>query len=891
MERQEFLQRQVDNFWGLDKDLKDRNQEIAQMHAEDRLSRHVERDIKILAQQKIWDAEFAADERYRIQREKDRRAYMRVDHLRLVNSPLSVEELLHNIWNLDPEDSVAILPQIASLSLATNAVANVNGSLGYGNSNVNNSLEFLQESIASMGSMRMSLHLEGLQQTREIINQASGEFRAMLKDLKVGFNSTTDATLKSSRRESDTEHRTSAEQQPTIHNKAKHTTISTTSRSADKLQQIEAQLELEKERNRRFDDLYDDAVEGHGTLHWDQEQLLHQTFLLLDNGNKGYLTKEELATISFDPRAHELLQFTVFWSLIKKKEWHLFDHFLQKHEPPKKVAAHPQVAASGGGQRSGSGIFLKPISRAPSLRSSLSASSVHSNQGSNPQSNTGSQRWSVQKEVSLVDRYHNPPRDTLPYNMWFEAALSLSRETQVSLRHIRSITEHVQLSRQFLEASVTVKFPGVYWNHEHCGPLRDYRLMRQLRVGDCVWVLHRKGVRWLPAVIEHIHYPYTSTGVQQGDNMSVHSGLSRQHYSSNANDNQSIGSAMSLNSVTSAAEIPRRLHHQYCRYDVYYPLNHEELAKSRLATTSRQLLALPSEQMAHDGMLPIRDYPQERAVCGYAFDLVDVDAQGLVEVDVLVSSLQSPAMAGIVSTSLVLATIFQGEVVIPQLPGDLGLNNNGQTSPAGGPMTPSGLRSRQSSGIFAQNSLMSGAGPGSPASPGVNQPIYVGKMKRTSQVSLALRREKEKAKLRQRLRDKLPWWQRTDSAPARPSLITVFCDTFAEMPPPENNPEDLDSDGKGARKKEDGGDTDQGYDGEDGHSGMRPRKNTGDEHSSIGDDEDMSRDDESGGSPRRNGGNNEPPPCISKMDFLEFCEAVLDIVRYDLPTLHHHMQQ
>lgn len=840
MQRQEALQRQVDNFWGLDKDLKDRNREIALMAAEDQLSRHVERDIKILAQHRLWDYEFQLEEKMRSQREKDRRAYMRVDHLRLINSPVSVEDLLHTIWHLDPEQSVPILPQIASLSLATNSVANLQGMTDAAASQAQ--LEHMQESIATLGSMRMSLHLEGLQQTREIINQASGEFKQVLKDLRVGMNSL-DSMSRAQLGEGSVDTFATGKG-----GRGKKKSALSTS----KFQQIEEQLAEEKRKKQPYEGLYNDAIEGHGVHHWDQEQLLHQTFLLLDTSNKGYLTREELSAISYHPQAHEMLQFTVLWSVIKRKEWSFFDEMLRHHN-----AAHPHHGSGhhhhahaqhphGGhhgstasvSSRDGSGPnpLLKPISRAPSLRSSVlhqSASST-SSMGSSPSRNN-SQRFQLQRDQQLLDRYHHPPRDSVPYSVWFEAALALSRESNVQIRHIRTIAEHVQLSQQFLQASVLSKFRSEYWSSEHCGPVRDFHAMRQLRVGDCVWVLHRKGVRWLPAVIEAIHYPYQQApGAGGGVPSSSHSVHSQQ-------DQMSVASAMSMNSLTSAAEIPRRLHHQYCTYDVYYPLNQEELNKSRLATTSRQLLSLPSEQLAEDGMLPVRALPSERAVCAYAFDLVDVDALGVVDLDVLIAALQSPPMMNIVSTSLVLSTIFQGEVIVPHLPGVQSSNgNSGNSTPL-----KQGPHSRQASGIFAPHTH--GVSP--------NQPIYVGRMKRQSQTMLLQqKREREKERIRQKMREKLPWWQRIESAPARPSFITVFCDTFAEITE-EDRPQSA----------------------SEGVSDS-PRSNASEEEDDITTSPTAQR-------------TKKAPPCISKTDFLEFCDAVLDIVRFDLPSLHHHVQQ
>lgn len=52
--------------------------------------------------------------------------------------------------------------------------------------------------------------------------------------------------------------------------------------------------------------------------------MLQLAFMTLDKGGKGYLTAQEVATVSYDSSVHALLSFTVFWASIKKRHWAFF---------------------------------------------------------------------------------------------------------------------------------------------------------------------------------------------------------------------------------------------------------------------------------------------------------------------------------------------------------------------------------------------------------------------------------------------------------------------------------------------------------------------------------------------------------------------------------------
>jgi hypothetical protein len=173
--------------------------------------------------------------------------------------------------------------------------------------------------------------------------------------------------------------------------------------------------------------------------------------------------------------------------------------------------------------------------------------------------------------------------------------------------------------------------------------LRDFRAMRQLTVGDTVWVLHCAGVRWLPAVIEKIHtLPHLSNSELKVSNES-------QHNKNVKAFDAAIRGFLPADTRTN----PFPCYH----YDVWYPLNDKELFRSRMATTSKQLLTLPSQ--VEGAMLKPKPFVDEDYVCSYAFDLLDGQALGIVELETLVGSLQSAALQEIVDTSLVLTVLVR----------------------------------------------------------------------------------------------------------------------------------------------------------------------------------------------------------------------------------------
>lgn len=261
MAREEQEQTMIDKFWGIDKDLKDRNVEITQMMKEDSLSRQMETRLHIQNLHRIWDDEFVIHETYMKRLERERQARQRIDHLRLINSPLSMEEVLQEIWNIDPqtrvpsrgpatgggvygEGSNVMIGEGSYMDNDPNGM-NFNGlsiaELTNSQEVINNSMNMglaqpgFENFSLSLEPMRMSLHLEGLQRGREIVDNAAGQYKQLLKEIKTNSS----IALGSG----------AAEQQPSIasqpfnsklgNGSVSHGTVKTANTSKSKLQALQ----------------------------------------------------------------------------------------------------------------------------------------------------------------------------------------------------------------------------------------------------------------------------------------------------------------------------------------------------------------------------------------------------------------------------------------------------------------------------------------------------------------------------------------------------------------------------------------------------------------------------------------------------------------------------
>jgi hypothetical protein len=413
---------------------------------------------------------------------------------------------------------------------------------------------------------------------------------------------------------------------------------------------------------------------------------------------------------------HDILKYTVYGAIIKKKEWRFFESLFDPTLFP------PYQGSSILNQNNSNDISSRPVTTNTIDQPNTYIPPLDRNMLSTANSKQPQQHPSMSTPATSLtpaQRYAQRPPNTITYYTWLEGALTLCREYHVPVRHIRTQEEHEYY------ANVTSLHAHSYWNLEQTGIIRDFRIMRQLQVGDCVWALHHESVRWLPAVIEKIHYPDIPLAVeiaappvpsieyikdQDSWVTAVEAGQAFTNYHTNPSTaNATATGTATAGSSTSAAitrsntaagvitndglpgspdgtfqgtdSLASSQNSSYYNtgssaintstlyyYDLWYPLNEKELQRSRMATTSRQLLTLPSENQVIG--IPPKPYLSEKQVCAYAFDLMDHPGLGVLPISQVIEFMQSPELKQVVETSFVLSNIFRGKII------DIALENS-----------------------------------------------------------------------------------------------------------------------------------------------------------------------------------------------------------------------
>jgi hypothetical protein len=797
MAREEWEQRLVDNFWGLDKDLKDRNQEIGLMTYEDRRSSYSERQLRINQLYELWDQEFHGYEHQRKMYERHTTSIERTDHLKLINSPIAVEDIIKSLWNNHGSNQENDINDMIPTSLRENSRASSSlhyGSAVEGGGGAGGVIPPGSASLASsLDSLHMSVHLEGLQRSREILDNAKTSYRKVIKELNKVENlfpssrGTTGGTghggMMSGLSQKDLIHGSDSRLQHTggsvfSNNQGgfEEGTNQQQSKSVfSAIQEASQALGIPPQLSQGVA-LYNDDLEGHRLYKWDQEVMIQTAFNLLDKGNKGYLLKEDLLPISCDLQIHDLLKYTVFWSVIKKREWFIFDKLFEQaleenslatanpQQPPRELASlmmKDREGRSGTGDR-GSMLGMAPLVRGRS--SSSMKSSARSGTGGNRDHLVTplSGRHGIPLHPSLL-KFQQHPLQSITYFQLLDCAFSLSKELRFSITSIRTQEEH-EYHTSLLHNNNSNNgrnnkpfFPSTYWDNENNGIIRNFRQMRKLQIGDCVWGLHRKSVRWLPAVIINIHYSkshhylalekkrkmkFIAENGQEAhfDEIAAQPEIVRRETKIELTEGEGSTSTAPLKQPrTSTIPIPKTNkvpeENYYYYYDLWFPLNEKELLKTKTETISKQLLTLPSQastsrlsspyyhpfssmvSLDNDGggsslmlggnnkallpplnsqqqqqqhstssvtafrfaavspymtmedeleernlylnALPSKPFHTEKQVCSYAFDLIDSNSCGIINLLLLIQSMQSKELLQILNTSLVLSLIFR----------------------------------------------------------------------------------------------------------------------------------------------------------------------------------------------------------------------------------------
>lgn len=292
--------------------------------------------------------------------------------------------------------------------------------------------------------------------------------------------------------------------------------------------------------------LHVEALDGHPKYRWDQEVTLRAAFRALDtSGNRQYLSYSDFVdNIASNQIVNDLLLFTVFGSWLKRKQWNVFHDLFVNSE----------------------------------------------NNSNNKDETTPLHPSSL--NITLDD--------------WIYAARNIAFENRKQRRHIRTETEHTQISN----VSDNLQAEGWYASQSRRQSISSEKaatMSRVVSVGDVVFSLYGGGIMWLPAVV---------TKINEHDDIS---GIS---------------------------------------YDLSYFMTQQDLQQCRHDATARPLNILPSE-LPTQIFIP-KPLALEKTVCENVYDMVDVERSNKLNANTLLEALRSKMMVRVISSSVALSMIVQG---------------------------------------------------------------------------------------------------------------------------------------------------------------------------------------------------------------------------------------
>lgn len=175
MEKEEKEQRHVDNFWGQDKDFCGRETENSLMSKEDVSSRRNEEEFEKIALHKRWDEMFHRSQWYTYKDLAARREKEREIHLKYLTAAQSTEAVMEQIWKVTHQNkSAGDFDQHFSKDFG-------GGSRAGNQEELRASGGVNHFSHSSIEAIHMSVHLDGLQQSRAIVDKASFTFKQTLR--------------------------------------------------------------------------------------------------------------------------------------------------------------------------------------------------------------------------------------------------------------------------------------------------------------------------------------------------------------------------------------------------------------------------------------------------------------------------------------------------------------------------------------------------------------------------------------------------------------------------------------------------------------------------------------------------------------------------------------
>jgi len=302
MRIQEKKQREIDTFWGKDKDLHDRMIETKIMVVEDRRSYKLARWREQTAIFDAWDEVFRQKKLQEDRVKEGYREIERLDYIKYVNSSLTSDDIIDFVWdqnerkadNPRPRHADRWWRQSSSALLPSHQAA----------PSIQNEVSLSLPS--TIGALRMSVHMDGMQQARVIVNKANQAYKESLRLLRLDPSADDDCS-----------DLMSESSQPSL-------TLSFNSINTDFMNQSidssDTYLNMPPRKPPHVP-----IIDGHIEHKWDQELMLNLAFIESDIGNKGYLTLDELLEAVGSDSVNELLRYTVFGSYLKLRHWWFFE--------------------------------------------------------------------------------------------------------------------------------------------------------------------------------------------------------------------------------------------------------------------------------------------------------------------------------------------------------------------------------------------------------------------------------------------------------------------------------------------------------------------------------------------------------------------------------------
>jgi len=303
MRIQEKKQREIDTFWGKDKDLHDRMIESKIMVVEDARSYKLARWREQTVIFDAWDEVFRQKKLQEDRVKEGYREIERLEYIKYVNSSLTSDDIIDFVWdqnerkandNPRPKHADRWWRQSSSALLPPHQAA----------PSIQNEVSLSVPS--TIGALRMSVHMDGMQQARVILNKANQSYKESLQLLQLDSSADDDGS-----------DLMSVSSQPSL-------TMSFSSANTDFMNQSidssDTYLNMPPPKPPRVP-----IVDGHLEHKWDQELMLNLAFIESDIGNKGYLTLDELLEAVGSDSVTELLGYTVFGSYLKLRHWWFFE--------------------------------------------------------------------------------------------------------------------------------------------------------------------------------------------------------------------------------------------------------------------------------------------------------------------------------------------------------------------------------------------------------------------------------------------------------------------------------------------------------------------------------------------------------------------------------------